>query len=354
MIDVAAMVGVSTATVSRALRDDPKISPEVRERVRSAAVKLKYAPNPLVQSLMTLRRSRSETVGETMALITNYPHDDWPQKDVCRWYFSGMAKRARQLGYRIEVFSLEAMNHDPERLRSVLKARNIRGAILGFSRDLEQPVSPKIEGLCVVGLSTYFRDLAVDRVHLNGFHNVKLAVHHLRSLGYQRPALISPVSNNQIVGGQWTAAALDEQWQRPKEEQCPPFMVDGSQVNMKQFRAWFERHRPDALIAYKSPVIELLERMRLKVPEDIGVAYLYGTERERQNMAGIDGNLEQVGAAAVELLAQKIQTNERGIPDHAREVMIAGSWRDGPTVRGSLASSTPVPPPSPVPAHSLP
>jgi LacI family transcriptional regulator len=333
MSDVAQATGVSVATVSRALRDDPRITLEVRDKVKAAAQSLGYVPNPLVQSLMSQRRTRSKSGVETMALITNYPHDAWQEKDVCRWYFSGMEKRARQLGYRIEVFSLEALHHDPKRLGQVLRARGIRGAILGFSRDLEHPVSVDVSELCVVGLSTYFRDLAVDRVHLNGFHNVKIAIQHLRALGYHRPTLVTPVSNNQIVGGQWSAAALEEQWQRASHEQCPPFMVEGAQVNMKEFREWFEQHKPDALIAYKVPVIELLQRLRLRVPQDIGVAYLYGTEDERKNMAGIDGNLDLVGAAAVDLLAQKLQTHERGFPAHAREVMIAGDWRDGPTVQ---------------------
>lgn len=80
------------------------------------------------------------------------------------------------------------------------------------------------------------------------------------------------------------------------------------------------------------PVVELLDRLRLRVPQDVGVAALYGTEQDRRNMAGIDGNLEQVGAAAVDLLVQKLQVNERGLPGQLREVLIAGSWQDGPSV----------------------
>lgn len=333
MEDVARAAGVSAATVSRALKDDDRITPSIRERVKEAARLLGYVPNPLVQSLMSLRRTGQEArAAETIALVTNYPHDAWPQKDVCRWYFKGIEERARQLGWRVEVFSLEALHHDPDRLGRVLRARGIRAALLGFSRDEEHPVVFDISGLCVVGLSTYFRDLSVDRVHLNGFYNIKLACRHLRSLGYRRPGLVVPVANNQIVGGQWSAAALDEQWQRPEEERCLPFLVEGPRVNMAAFRTWFEEHRPDALIAYKVPVVELLERLHLRVPHDVGVAALYGTEQDRTSMAGIDGNLEQVGAAAVDLLVQKLQVNDRGQPAQHREVLIAGSWRDGPSL----------------------
>lgn len=333
MSDVAMAAGVSVATVSRALREDPRISPEVRGRVRQAAQTLGYRPNPLVQSLMTQRRRRLPATAETIALITNYPGEAWQQKDVCRWYHQGISRRAAELGFRLEVFSLEALHKDPRRLGQVLRARGVRGALLGYSRDVEQPVTPEVDDLCVVGLGTYFRGLVVDRAHLNGFHNVQLALTRLRGLGYERPALICPLMNNQIVGGQWTAAALDDLWRRPRRQQCPPFMTGGAEAEMKTFREWFETHRPDALLAYKVPVIPLLKRLRLRVPEDVGVAYLYGTEVERTTMAGIDGNLDEVGAAAVDLLAQKLQTHDRGRPRHAREVLIAGSWRHGPTVR---------------------
>jgi DNA-binding LacI/PurR family transcriptional regulator len=239
-----------------------------------------------------------------------------------------MEERARQLGYRLEVFSLGPDGMDRHRLRSVLAARGVRGASLGFAREAESPPMVQVEGLCVVGLSTYFRGLAVDRVHLHGFHNVKLALARLRQAGYRRPALVAPVRNNMVVGGQWSAAALEEQWQRPAEEQCPPFLVPVEGLKMAAFQQWFEQHQPDALLSYKVRVDELLQRLRPMA--GTGIAYLFGTEQERATQAGIDGNLDRVGAAAVDLLVQKLQLNEAGLPEFPRDVLIAGSWRDAP------------------------
>jgi len=337
MQDVARVAGVSAASVSRALRGDPRIRPEVRERIKDAAQSLGYVPNPMVQALMVHRRSRCGTAGEKLALITNDVHDAWRTKDVCQWYLQGIRDRAEQMGCQVEVFSLEEYHHNPARLCQVLRARGIRGVILGFSRDEEHPGWMDVSEFCVVGLGTYFSRVTVDRVHLNGFYNVKLAIRQLRALGYRKPALLAPVHNNSVVGGQWSAAALDEQWQLPEDQRCPPFMVEGSQANMLAFRHWFEEHRPDAVIAYKVRVIEMLERLRLHVPDDVGVAHLFGTEQERRTMAGIDGNLSLVGEAAVDLLLQKMMVNDRGFPEHPKDVMIAGSWRDGPTVKTQMA-----------------
>lgn len=332
MLDVAAAAAVSPATVSRALRDDPRITPEVRTRVKACAVRLNYAPNPLVQALMTQRRRKLGPHGETIALITNVPDDAWRTKDVCRWYLRGIEERAEELGYHVEVLSLREMRDDAERLRHVLVARGIRGLILGFSQQEDETATLETGDFCVVGLGTYFRRLAVDRVQLHGFFNVKLAFERMRAHGYRRPALLAPVRNNEIVGGQWSAAALNDQWRRPQEEQCPPFMVEGERVNMALFRKWIEECKPDALLVYKVDVSELLARLKLDVPRDIGVACLFGTEGERRDHAGIDGNLDRVGAAAVDLLVQKMHTHERGMPDHPRDVLITGSWQEGPTL----------------------
>lgn len=333
MADIAEAVGVSSSTVSRALRDDPRITVDLRCRIKELARRMGYVPNPLVQALMTQRRRHAALDGERLALVTHDPQDAWQSKDVCRWYLHGIQRRAEQLGCQVEVVSFEEFHHDPGRLCEVLRARGIRGVILGFSRDVEEAGWINVHDFSVVGLGTYFSGLKVDRVHLNGFYNVKLAMLQLRELGYQRPGLVAPVRNNAVVGGQWSAAALDDQWQRPVEQSCPPFMVEGMKVDMGIFRQWVEEYRPDAIIAYKVKVIELLERLRLRVPEDVGVAYLFGTEEERRTMAGIDGNLSHVGEAAVDLLLQKMMTNQRGFPEHPRDVMIAGNWCEGPTVR---------------------
>ena len=47
--DIAKRAGVGKATVSLALRNDPKISAATRERVRAIAEELKYRPDPALR-----------------------------------------------------------------------------------------------------------------------------------------------------------------------------------------------------------------------------------------------------------------------------------------------------------------
>ena len=91
--------------------------------------------------------------------------------------------------------------------------------------------------------------------------------------------------------------------------------------------------QPDGLLVYKLPVKTWLAKMGLQVPTDIGVAYLYRTRREMESTAGIDGKLQLVGAAAVDLVVSGLSTNQLGLPEQPKEVLVKGIWCDGPTLR---------------------
>ena len=53
--DLAKECGVSVATVSKALNDQPDIAPATRERIRAAARRMGYLPNAAARALKTNR-----------------------------------------------------------------------------------------------------------------------------------------------------------------------------------------------------------------------------------------------------------------------------------------------------------
>ena len=87
--DVAALAGVSFATVSRALDDRPEISRETKEKVRSACMQLGYVPNAAARGLTG---QSTHTIGVIVPDISNP-------------YYSGMAtaieQQAAERGYRV-------------------------------------------------------------------------------------------------------------------------------------------------------------------------------------------------------------------------------------------------------------
>ena len=67
--DIARSLGISVATVSRALRDSYDVSRETRERVLTMATQLNYKPNVNAQGLVS---SQTHNIGIVLPFITNY------------------------------------------------------------------------------------------------------------------------------------------------------------------------------------------------------------------------------------------------------------------------------------------
>ena len=65
--DVARLAGVSQATVSRVLRQDPKVRPEMRERVMRVVAETRYLPNAAARAFRT---SRSGAIGVVVARLS--------------------------------------------------------------------------------------------------------------------------------------------------------------------------------------------------------------------------------------------------------------------------------------------
>lgn len=78
--DVARVAGVSQSTVSRALRNDPRISEATRQRVRDAVAELRYVPSEVGRSLVT-RNTRTIGIVITDLNSVFYPFLVAPLQD---------------------------------------------------------------------------------------------------------------------------------------------------------------------------------------------------------------------------------------------------------------------------------
>ena len=68
LADVAQRVGVSTMTVSRALKEPARVLPQVRERIDAAIAELGYIPN---RAARTLASARSKLIGVLVPSLSN-------------------------------------------------------------------------------------------------------------------------------------------------------------------------------------------------------------------------------------------------------------------------------------------
>ena len=323
--------------MSLALRDHPRIPAETRERVKAIAAQLGYRINPLVSALMQARRSGQAEKHVTLAFVTNYPtRFGWrPDQHDRPNYFPGAAERARDFGYKLEHFWLGEPGMTPERFCDILAARGINGLIIGRLPPGLHTMDLQWSRFSTVALGLTLRSPRLHHVTENHFDAAWQAMQRCHDRGYRRVGFVfSEANDSPRVGDRWLGAYLAQQQLFPARDRLPPCPT--VPADEASFRTWFDRTRPDALLAnHARPVLGWLERMGRSVPRDVGLIDLAGDHPELE-CAGVYVDPAALGGIAVEMLVGLLHRNETGVPADQHEILLAGEWRDGRTlpVRG--------------------
>ncbi|HWC43210.1 MAG TPA: LacI family DNA-binding transcriptional regulator [Actinomycetota bacterium] len=119
---VAALAGVSRATVSRVVNGSPKVSPEARAQVERAVAKLGYVPNRAARSLVTRR-------ADSVALVVSESHARFFSEP----FFAGMVRgvSAALAGTGVQLLLLIAQDlPDRSRLERYVVGGHVDGVLL--------------------------------------------------------------------------------------------------------------------------------------------------------------------------------------------------------------------------------
>jgi len=137
MHEIAERAGVGKATVSLALRDDPRLRPETRRRIQKLAAKMGYRTNATVAALMAqLRASRTPKYQSTLGFLNVSPNPKpLTGLNTFHEWVKGCHDRAVKLGYGLDAFWLHEPGISPARLAGILESRNIRGLIIAAQLD---------------------------------------------------------------------------------------------------------------------------------------------------------------------------------------------------------------------------
>jgi len=329
---IAQVAGVSHVTVSLALRNDPRLTVATGQRVRGVARRLGYVPDPRVAELMgSLRLGRMGAPTTEIAFLS-FKHPVYGVKDspTAQRFFRGAEARAKQLGFRLERFVIDADSLTEERVSAILRARAIRGVLIA---PLPKDVGAlKLEWgrLAVVAFGHSLADPRVHRVSAHHAHTMRLALCELESRGYRRCGVYLREGLNARVDDAWLAMYYYH-WHtsHPGVAPIPPLIAET--WKRAQFESWFRAHRPDAVVTIQLPALEWLQALA-PVPRAAGFAHLDWSE-EMGDVAGIDQQSERVGAAGLEQVAAQLLQHEYGIPNNQKTIWSEGVWREGATAR---------------------
>jgi LacI family transcriptional regulator len=265
--DVAAQAGVSVATVSRVLNNNPSVTEETRNRVYDAMAALNYRPNAVARSLRT-------EATKTLGLIIG---------DILNPFFTELARavedEAREAGYTVVIGNAdERANQQDHYVRTLLEQR-VDGLIICPTAE----VTPLVEEVSRSGLPLVFLDrtlpgIDVPSVRADGTQAIMELIAHLRTLGHRRIAFISGpgiLSTGRERTQAFLAAAAREGLEIPEEY-----------VQAGDFRAASGQALTSALLDLPEPpeaiflgdnlmslgALDEIRRRGLRIPDDIVLA----------------------------------------------------------------------------------
>ncbi|MFC7405501.1 LacI family DNA-binding transcriptional regulator [Georgenia alba] len=309
IVDVAALAGVSTATVSRVL-NGKSVREDLEAAVRRAIDELGYSPNRTARSL---RRQHSEVIALVLPDIENP-------------FFTSLARGvqdvAQEAGLSVVLCNTDEDPEKQEQYLRVAEDENMAGVILAPAgpSELLQRLIERHRSVVIVDRAV---DDGIDQVT---FDNVELGLRATRALverGYRRIACVTgphttPTAVARAEG--WRQALAEADLPAPEESLVfANFRVDGGEAAMRDLLAGPKP--PDAVLATNNLVgVGALRVLSATSHRDVGLGIIgdlpFVTSRV-DDVSLLQLRPREMGLTAARMLVERI----RGESGPARRVV---------------------------------
>lgn len=332
--DIAKALGLSTSTVSRALRDSYEISPETKKLVIEYAEKINYHPNPIA---LSLKERRSHSIGVIVAEIAN---------SFFSQAINGIESIAYNNGYTV-IISQSRESFDREMLNlQYLTSRSVDGLIISVStetKDFSYFKELNEKGLPIVFFDRIVDDIKTHKVAADNFKGAYEATVHLIKNGYRRIAAVSnpevlSITRERLAG--YKAALVDHDIEI--NESLIKFCQHGGmifpEVEAVMDDLFASKEKPEAIFASADKLttgcFRILKTKGLSVPGDVGLIGFSNTDLTElldPPLSVIKQPAFEMGETAISFLLQLIES-KRPITDFetkvlSTELLIRGSTR---------------------------
>lgn len=311
MKDLAQELGVSIATVSRALRNSPEIGQDMQKKVKELAKRLNYRPNPFAQSL---RKEAPRVIGVVVPnLVTHY----------YAAVLDGIEDEARKEGY--SVISANTHEDTEAEIRAIdnFIGLHVEGIIACLSQNTTD--YSHFEEISNMGIPLVFfgRTCLTDRfssVTANGDEAAFRATQHLIDTGSRRIAFIGGPNHLDMVRRRKHGylEALRENHIPIDRNLVACEKIDYQWAMDTTTRLLKQADRPDAILAFNDIItfaaFTAIKQQDLRIPEDVAligftddVHAQYVTPR----MSAIEDQSHQMGQTACQLLLKNINGDSK-------------------------------------------
>ena len=309
MKDIARELGISVATVSRALNDSPRISPERRQQIQQYAREHNFTPNVLAESLRHSRVQPQKVIGVIVPEFTHY-------------YFSsiltGIEEAASARGYYLMVALSDERYEREARICEQFHRQKVCGVIVSQAKDTKD--YSHFQKLIDSGIPLVFYDrictgVNASRVTVDDYMGAFNAVTHLIETGCRRIAFYgSPmqleISKNRYNG--YKDALLQHGMQ-----------IDEAIISVCDNRADAELITP-RLLALDTPpdgffavnddtaigILYTVKYAGLRVPDDVSICGFTNGQRAvacDPMLTTVEQRGHRVGEEAAEILIDKVE-----------------------------------------------
>lgn len=270
MKDIAREFGTSVSTVSRALKDSPRISAERRAAIQQYAREHNFTPNVIAESLRFSKVQPLKVIG---VIIPEFTH----------FYFmsvlSGIEEEASARGYRIMVAQSDEQYEREVRICQSFFENKVCGIIVSQAKDTQKYYHFQRlmdEGVPLVFYDRICTGVNASRVVVDDYMGAYNAVTHLIETGCKRIGFYgSPptleISKNRFNG--YKDALLKHGL--PYDESITRICDNRADAEAMTPDLLQQENRPDAFFAVNDDtaigILYTAKRMGFKVPNDISV-----------------------------------------------------------------------------------
>ena len=304
--DLAQELGVSIATVSRALRNSPEIGQEMQRRVKELAKRLNYRPNPFAQSL---RKEAPKVIGVVVPnLVTHY----------YAAVLDGIEDEARKAGYSV----ISANTHEDCEAEARAIDNFISLHVEGIIACLSQSTTDysHFEEIAEMGIPLVFfgRTCLGDRfssVTANGDEAAQQATQHLIDTGSRRIAFLGGPNHLDMVRRRKHGylEALRDNRIPIERELVVCKSIDFEVARQSTLELLQRPDRPDAILAFNDIVtfaaFTAIKQQGLRIPDDvalIGFTDDLHAQYVTPRLSAIEDQSTLMGQTACKLLLRSI------------------------------------------------
>ncbi len=308
--DIAKALNISASTVSRALNNNPDISPETIKLVQDYAKEHKYTPNSLA---LSLRTQQSNIIGVIVPELANHFFSS---------VLSGMETVAEEEDYHVIVCqSSESYEKEKRNIQTLINSR-VCGVLVSMSKTttsydhFKELIDNEIP---LVFFDRICTGIDSEKVVVDDYNGTFSAVEYMIQTGCKRIAFFGAPLNLEISKNRkngYTDALIRHNL---SVDESIIRIADTKQLGYKEAMDLLQStKRPDAFMAMNdntaSGVLLASKQLGLKVPEEVSIFGFSNSNISQDTdpmLSTMDQHPKKVGEEAMKLILERVKNEPR-------------------------------------------